>query len=108
MCVGRLKPSAPCEIPAGHRRVERVSISDFGSQSDPPTFEAIVFGIRLSIGTVGEQADNLEATRRAAAYQDCHGHCGVGVCRTLTSADMMAITKCRIVPGPADLFRGRK
>jgi hypothetical protein len=28
----------------------------------------------LSIGTVGEQADNLEATRRAAAYQDCHRH----------------------------------
>jgi hypothetical protein len=25
---------------------------------NPPIFEAIVFGIRLSIGTVGEQADN--------------------------------------------------
>src|SRR5215471_13540102 len=34
----------------------------------------MVFGIRLSIGTVGEQADNLEVTDRAAAYQDCHGH----------------------------------
>jgi hypothetical protein len=34
----------------------------------------MVLGIRLSIGTVGEQADNLEATGRAAAYQDCHGH----------------------------------
>src|SRR5215469_2663040 len=32
----------------------------------------MVFGIRLSIGTVGEQADNLEAT--AGAYQDCHKH----------------------------------
>ena len=30
----------------------------------------MVFGIRLSIGTIGEQTDNL-----AAAYQDCHGHC---------------------------------
>jgi hypothetical protein len=42
------------------------------SSLNPPIFEAIVFGIRLSIGTVGEQADNLEATARAAAYQDCH------------------------------------
>jgi len=61
---GRLKPSAPYEIPPGHRRVEQVSISDFGSQSEmgprsrrhltfrkcpqlgnPPIFEAIVFGI---------------------------------------------------------------
>jgi hypothetical protein len=33
----------------------------------------MVFGIRLSIGTVGEQADNLEATARA--YQDRHEHC---------------------------------
>jgi hypothetical protein len=94
---------------------ERVSISDFGSQSEmglrsrrhwafckcprryylgnPPIFKAIVFGKRLSIGTVGEQADNLEATRRAAAYQDCHRHYGVGVCQTLSSADVMAITK---------------
>jgi hypothetical protein len=47
----------------------------------------------LSIGTVGEQADNLEAVSRAAAYQDGQGHCGVGVCQTLTSADVMAITK---------------
>jgi len=53
----------------------------------PPIFEAIVFGIRLSIATIGEQADNLEATARAAAYQDCHGHCklpmpafGLGCC----------------------------
>ena len=35
----------------------------------------LVFGIRLSIGTVVEQADNLEATAGAATYQDCHGHC---------------------------------
>jgi hypothetical protein len=41
---------------------------------NPPIFKAIILGKRLSIGTVGEQADNLEATRRAAAYQDCHGH----------------------------------
>src|SRR5215467_12491173 len=34
----------------------------------------MVFGIRLSIGTVGEQADNLGATARAVAYQDCHEH----------------------------------
>jgi hypothetical protein len=47
----------------------------------------------MSVGTVGEQADNLEATRRAAAYQHCHGHCGVGVCQTLTLADVMVITK---------------
>src|SRR5262245_13104433 len=40
---------------------------------NPPIFKAMVFGIRLSIGTVGEQADNLEATARA--YQDCHEHC---------------------------------
>jgi len=47
----------------------------------------MVFGIRLSIGTVGEQADNLEATARAAAYQDCHGHCGLCIVygRTLLS-----------------------
>src|SRR5215472_18856388 len=35
----------------------------------------MVFGIRLSIATIFEQADNLEATARAAAYQDCHAHC---------------------------------
>src|SRR5215471_3908976 len=35
----------------------------------------MVFGIRLSIATIGEQAYNLEATARAAAYQDCHAHC---------------------------------
>jgi hypothetical protein len=34
----------------------------------------MIFGIRLSVAPVGEQADNLEAVRRAAAYQDGHGH----------------------------------
>src|SRR5262249_38407097 len=32
------------------------------------------FGIGFSVAPIGEQPDNLEAIRRAAAYQDCHRH----------------------------------
>src|SRR5262245_48852554 len=52
-----------------------LSVNALGDITHPPIFKAMVFGIRLSIGTVGEQADNLEATARAVAYQDCHEHC---------------------------------
>jgi hypothetical protein len=34
----------------------------------------MVFGIGFSIAPIGEQPDDLEAIRRAAAYQDCHRH----------------------------------
>jgi hypothetical protein len=34
----------------------------------------MVFGIGFSVASIGEQPDNLEAIRRAAAYQDCHSH----------------------------------
>jgi hypothetical protein len=34
----------------------------------------MVFGIGFSVAPIGEQPDNLEAIRRAAAYQDCHRH----------------------------------
>jgi hypothetical protein len=34
----------------------------------------MVFGIGFSVAPIGEQPDNLEASRRAAAYQDCHRH----------------------------------
>jgi hypothetical protein len=34
----------------------------------------MVFSIGLSIAAIGEQSDNLEAIRRAAADQDCRGH----------------------------------
>src|SRR6516165_4237911 len=50
----------------------------------------MVLGIRLSIGTVGEQADNL-----AAAYQDCHGHCQTTAragCPLWASAAVTAVT----------------
>jgi hypothetical protein len=36
---------------------------------NPPIFKAMVFGIRLSIGTIGEQADNLAAARLSWASQ---------------------------------------
>jgi hypothetical protein len=34
----------------------------------------MVFGIGFSVAPIGEQPDNLEAIRRAAAYQNCHRH----------------------------------
>jgi hypothetical protein len=34
----------------------------------------MVFGIGFSIASFDEQPNNLEALRRAAAYQDCHRH----------------------------------
>src|SRR6201997_217066 len=34
----------------------------------------MVLGIGFSVAPIGEQPDNLEAIRRAAAYQDCHRH----------------------------------
>jgi hypothetical protein len=34
----------------------------------------MVFGIGFGITPIGEQADNLEAIRRTAAYQDCPRH----------------------------------
>ena len=34
----------------------------------------MVFGIAFSVAPIGEQPDNFEAIRRAAAYQDCHRH----------------------------------
>jgi hypothetical protein len=44
--------------------------------ANPPVLEGMIFGIGFSVAPIGEQADNLEAVRRAAAYQDCHGHVG--------------------------------
>ena len=44
----------------------------------------MVFGIGFSIAPIGEQPDNLEAIRRAAAYQDCHRH------RVTTVLDQLA------------------
>ena len=41
---------------------------------NPPVSEAIVFGVGLGIMAIGEQADNLEAIRRTAAYQDRPRH----------------------------------
>jgi hypothetical protein len=41
---------------------------------NPPVLEGMVFGIGFGVASVSEQADNLEAIPRAAAYQDCHGH----------------------------------
>jgi hypothetical protein len=41
---------------------------------NPPVLEGVVFGIGFSVALIGEQADNLEAIRRAPAYQDCHRH----------------------------------
>jgi hypothetical protein len=41
---------------------------------DPPVLEGMIFGIGLGVAPIGEQADNLEAVGRAAAYQDGHGH----------------------------------
>jgi hypothetical protein len=43
---------------------------------NPPILEGMIFGIGFSVAPIGEQSDNLEAVRRAAAYQDCHGHVG--------------------------------
>ena len=34
----------------------------------------MVFSIGFSLAAIGEQSDNLEATRRAAADQDCRKH----------------------------------
>jgi hypothetical protein len=34
----------------------------------------MVFGIGFSVAPIGEQPDNFEAIRRAAAYQDRHRH----------------------------------
>jgi len=36
----------------------------------------MVFGTGFSVASIGEQPDNLEAIRRAAAYQDCRWHSG--------------------------------
>src|SRR6201997_1182584 len=44
----------------------------------------MVFGIGFSVAPIGEQPDNLEAIRRAAAYQDCHRH------RVTTVLDQLA------------------
>jgi hypothetical protein len=47
----------------------------------------MVFSIGFSIAAIGEQADNLEAIRRAAEYQDCRRHvtaqieADIGSCR---------------------------
>ena len=41
---------------------------------NPPVLEGKIFGIGFSVAPIGEQADNLEALRRAAAYQNGHGH----------------------------------
>ena len=34
----------------------------------------MVFGIGFSVAPIGEQPDNLEPLRRAAADQNCHRH----------------------------------
>jgi alkylhydroperoxidase/carboxymuconolactone decarboxylase family protein YurZ len=59
----------------------------------------MVFGIRLSIGMVGEQADNL-----VAAYQDCHGHCKLpnGV-RELVMLSALAALGCGLAAAQGDL-----
>ena len=41
---------------------------------NPPVFETIVFSVGFGITPIGEQADDLEAIRRTAAYQDRRGH----------------------------------
>jgi hypothetical protein len=87
----------------------------------------MVFGIGYSVAPMGEQPDNLEAIRRAAAYQDCHRHLVVTtvldglaaegcaavaalersraissrqppIWRAITSAAVMTITKWRFHP----------
>src|SRR5215470_6146791 len=86
---------------------------------NPPVSEAIVFGVGLGITLIGEQADDLEAIRRTAAYQDrprhgpfslfctaqrrmgaLHGRLfprqGWKVCQISASAAVMAITKWSI------------
>src|SRR5262249_25540008 len=74
---------------------------------NPPIFEAIVFGIRLSIGTVGEQADKLEATARAAAYQDCHGHCKLPPEQHAALSASAAVTAVTGYSSSTPLFFGR-
>ena len=87
--------------------------------SNPPVSEAIVFGVGLGITLIGEQADDLEAVRRTAAYQNrrrhgpfslfctaqrrmgaLHGRLfprqGWEVCQISASAAVMAITKWSI------------
>src|SRR5262249_42883801 len=58
----KLSPLAFCE------RFRRCQLGN------PPVFEAMVFGVGFSITAIGEQADNLEAIRRTAAYQDFPRH----------------------------------
>jgi hypothetical protein len=41
---------------------------------NPPVLEGMVFSIGFSVAPMRKQPDNLEAIRRAAAYQDCHRH----------------------------------
>src|SRR5215510_11575905 len=86
---------------------------------NPPVSEAIVFGVGLGITLIGKQADDLEAIRRTAAYQDRPRHGpfslfylaqrrmgarhwrlfprqGSYVCQISASAAVMAITKSSI------------
>ena len=55
----------------------------------------MVFGIGFSVARIGEQPNNLEAIRRAAAYQDCHRH-NWGAWRGIAPAAVMVITKWSI------------
>jgi hypothetical protein len=68
-----LNASARCSKPSPLAFCERFRRCYPGN---PPVLEGMIFGIGLSVAPIGEQADNLEAIRRAAAYQDCHRHVG--------------------------------
>ena len=47
----------------------------------------MVFGVGLGIIPIGEQADDLEAIRRTAAYQDRRGHGPFSLCLSGSEAD---------------------
>jgi hypothetical protein len=66
-----LNVSAPCSKPSPLAFCERFRR---GYPGNPPVLEGKIFGIGFSVAPIGEQADNLEAVRRAATYQDGHGH----------------------------------